>query len=49
VWTGGFQQPARANSADWKALLADDADLMREIVRAAVTRVPQLIAPLVHV
>ena len=29
----------RTNGADWKALLADDADLMREIVRAAVTEI----------
>lgn len=32
----------RANSADWKALLADDADLMREIVRAAVTEILEI-------
>jgi putative transposase len=29
----------RTNGADWKALLVDDADLMREIVRAAVTEI----------
>ncbi|KGO32744.1 transposase [Desulfobulbus sp. Tol-SR] len=29
----------RLEKPDWKALLADDADLMREIVRAAVTEV----------
>jgi len=28
----------RPEKPDWKALLADDADLMREIVRAAVQR-----------
>jgi transposase-like protein len=29
----------RTAERDWKALLAEDADLMREIVRAAVTEV----------
>jgi transposase-like protein len=29
----------RTERADWKALLGDDADLMREIVRAAVTEI----------
>ena len=29
----------RTETPDWKALLADDADLMREIVRAAVTEI----------
>lgn len=29
----------RTNGIDWKALLADDADLMREIVRAAVSEI----------
>ncbi len=29
----------RTDGRDWKALLADDADLMREIVRAAVSEI----------
>ena len=32
-------QASRTNGGDWKALLADDADLMREIVRAAVSEI----------
>lgn len=33
------QNKLRSQDRDWKALLADDADLMREIVRAAVSEI----------
>ena len=36
------EKKPRTNSSDWKALLADDADLMREIVHAAVSEILEI-------